>query len=98
MTGDPERIAGVEDVDCTGRQAFVTGSTSGIGRTAALALGRLGTDVIVHGRDREAGRAVVDELAAAALTGGSSGPTSPTSVPCANWPRPCATGPTVSTS
>ncbi|TKX53768.1 daunorubicin C-13 ketoreductase, partial [Halorubrum sp. SS7] len=31
MTGDPERIAGVEDVDCTGRQAFVTGSTSGIG-------------------------------------------------------------------
>ncbi|TKX67837.1 SDR family NAD(P)-dependent oxidoreductase [Halorubrum sp. SP9] len=69
MTGDPERIAGVEDVDCTGRQAFVTGSTSGIGRTAALALGRLGTDVIVHGRDREAGRAVVDELAAAGADG-----------------------------
>jgi NAD(P)-dependent dehydrogenase (short-subunit alcohol dehydrogenase family) len=69
MTGDPERTAGVEDVDCTGQRALVTGSTSGIGRAAALALGRLGADVIVHGRDREAGRAVVDELAAAGADG-----------------------------
>jgi NAD(P)-dependent dehydrogenase (short-subunit alcohol dehydrogenase family) len=69
MTDDPERIAGVEDVDCTGQRALVTGSTSGIGRAAALALGRLGADVIVHGRDREAGRAVVDELAAAGADG-----------------------------
>src|SRR6056297_3225014 len=64
MTDDPERIAGVADVDCRGRQALVTGSTSGIGRAAALALGRLGADVIVHGRDRTAGDAVVDELEA----------------------------------
>jgi NAD(P)-dependent dehydrogenase (short-subunit alcohol dehydrogenase family) len=69
MNGDPERIAGVEDVDCTGQRALVTGSTSGIGRAAALALGRLGADVVVHGRDREAGRAVVDELAAAGADG-----------------------------
>ena len=69
MTGDPERTAGVEDVDCTGQRALVTGSTSGIGRAVALALGRLGADVIVHGRDREAGRAVVDELAAAGADG-----------------------------
>lgn len=62
MTDQPENVAGVSDVDCTGIQALVTGSTSGIGRAAALALGRLGADVIVHGRDREAGAAVVAEL------------------------------------
>ena len=60
----PEEIAGVAGVDCTGRQALVTGSTSGIGREAALALGRLGADVLVHGRDRSEGAAVVDELEA----------------------------------
>jgi hypothetical protein len=56
-------MAGGAGVDCTGRQVLVTGSTSGIGREAALALGRLGADVIVHGRDPEAGAAVVDDLA-----------------------------------
>jgi len=64
MSDRPERLAGVADVDCTGRQALVTGSTSGIGRAAALALGRLGADVVVHGRDATAGAALVDELAA----------------------------------
>jgi len=63
MSELPETLAGVADVDCTGRQALVTGSTSGIGRAAALALGRLGADVVVHGRDAAAGREVVDELA-----------------------------------
>lgn len=58
----PEEIAGVQGVDCTGTQALVTGSTSGIGRAAALALGRLGADVIVHGRDAAAGGEVVEEL------------------------------------
>ena len=58
----PEEIAGVEDIDCTGTQALVTGSTNGIGRAAALALGRLGADVIVHGRDAAAGAEVVEEL------------------------------------
>jgi NAD(P)-dependent dehydrogenase (short-subunit alcohol dehydrogenase family) len=62
MSDPPEAIAGVSDVDCTGLQALVTGSTSGIGRAAALALGRLGADVVVHGRDRQAGTAVVEEL------------------------------------
>ena len=60
----PEEIAGVAGVDYTGRQALVTGSTSGIGREAALALGRLGANVLVHGRDRAAGATVVDELEA----------------------------------
>jgi NAD(P)-dependent dehydrogenase (short-subunit alcohol dehydrogenase family) len=62
MADSPEALAGVSDVDCTGKQALVTGSTSGIGRAAALALGRLGADVLVHGRDRQAGSAVVASL------------------------------------
>ena len=64
MSDRPEAIAGVADVDCTGTRALVTGSTNGIGRAAALALGRLGADVIVHGRDTEAGQSVVEELSA----------------------------------
>ncbi|MEF8789184.1 MAG: SDR family NAD(P)-dependent oxidoreductase [Haloarculaceae archaeon] len=58
----PEEIAGLTDVDCAGRRALVTGSTSGIGRAAALALGRLGADVFVHGRDAAAGAELVEEL------------------------------------
>jgi NAD(P)-dependent dehydrogenase (short-subunit alcohol dehydrogenase family) len=58
----PESIAGVADADCAGMRALVTGSTSGIGRVTALALGRLGADVFVHGRDAEAGREVVADL------------------------------------
>jgi Dehydrogenases with different specificities (related to short-chain alcohol dehydrogenases) len=58
----PEEIAGVTELDCSGQTALVTGSTSGIGRAAALALGRLGADVLVHGRDRAAGESVVAEL------------------------------------
>ncbi|MFT4890497.1 MAG: NAD(P)-dependent dehydrogenase (short-subunit alcohol dehydrogenase family) [Halobacteriales archaeon] len=65
MREAPEAIAGVSDVDCSGLQALVTGSTSGIGRAAALALGRLGADVVVHGRDAQAGAEVVAELSRA---------------------------------
>ena len=64
MTDRPELIADVADVDCTGRTALVTGSTSGIGRVAAEALGRLGADVFVHGRNEEAGRAVAATIEA----------------------------------
>ena len=60
----PEAKAGVEDVDLSGWTALVTGSTSGLGRAAALSLGRLGADVVVHGRDEAAGEAVVDEIEA----------------------------------
>jgi len=62
MTRSPEARAAVSDVDCTGRQALITGSTSGIGRAAALALARLGADVIVHGRDKRAGDALLEEM------------------------------------
>ena len=50
------------DVDLSGRTVLVTGSTSGVGRETALALGRLGATVLVHGRDEAAGNRVVDRL------------------------------------
>lgn len=62
MSARPESLADVTDIDCTGQVALVTGSTSGIGRVAAHALGRLGAEVIVHGRDRQAGEAVVEGI------------------------------------
>ena len=45
-----------------GRTALVTGSTDGVGRAVAKMLGREGFRVLVHGRDRERGKAVVDEI------------------------------------
>lgn len=62
MSTLPELLADVSDADCSGQTALVTGSTSGIGRAAALALGRLGADIVVHGRDAAAGKDVVDAL------------------------------------
>ena len=63
MRKTPEERADVAGKDLTGTTALVTGSTSGIGRAAALSLGRLGADVVVHGRDAGAGERLVDELA-----------------------------------
>jgi len=64
MAKRPERLAGVDGTDLSGTEALVTGSTSGIGCEAALALGRLGADtVVVHGRDEGAGEELADELA-----------------------------------
>ncbi len=62
MATSPEALASVSTLDCSGKTALITGSTNGIGRAAALALGRLGADVIVHGRDPDAGAAVVASL------------------------------------
>lgn len=65
MDRRPEVGAGVADVDLSDRTALVTGATGGIGRETALALGRLGARVLVHGRDRERGAALVEALEAA---------------------------------
>jgi NAD(P)-dependent dehydrogenase (short-subunit alcohol dehydrogenase family) len=62
MSRRPEVAAGVADVSMDGETVLVTGSTGGIGRETALALGRLGATVLVHGRDAQRGRAVVDRL------------------------------------
>ena len=47
------------------RIVLVTGSTDGLGRELARRLANEGAHVIVHGRNAERGRAVVDEIAAA---------------------------------
>lgn len=61
-SGRAEAIAGVDEVALSGTTALVTGATSGIGRETALALGRLGATVLVHGRDRAKGEAVLERL------------------------------------
>lgn len=48
--------------ELSGVTALVTGGTSGIGRAAAVALGRLGAHVAVSGRDKERGDAVAREI------------------------------------
>src|SRR4029453_7330305 len=45
-----------------GKVVLVTGSTDGLGREVARAVGSLGARVIVHGRNRERGDAVVAEI------------------------------------
>jgi NAD(P)-dependent dehydrogenase (short-subunit alcohol dehydrogenase family) len=44
------------------RTILVTGSTDGIGKATALALARQGHRILVHGRDPEKGRAVLQEI------------------------------------
>lgn len=65
----PESAVGLGGTDLSGRTVLVTGSTSGVGREAALALGRMGAEVLVHGRDERRGRQVVEEIAATAADG-----------------------------
>jgi 3-oxoacyl-[acyl-carrier protein] reductase len=55
--------------DLRGKVAVITGSTSGIGRAAAIALASHGVKVAVSGRDRERGEQVVAEIA---LAGGEA--------------------------
>jgi NAD(P)-dependent dehydrogenase (short-subunit alcohol dehydrogenase family) len=54
--------------ELTGQTALVTGSTSGIGRATAVALGALGATVVITGRDAERGAQVVKEIEAAGGT------------------------------
>ncbi len=44
------------------RVVLITGSTSGLGRSVALALAQAGDHVIVHGRSQERGMALVEEI------------------------------------
>jgi NAD(P)-dependent dehydrogenase (short-subunit alcohol dehydrogenase family) len=48
------------DLELTGKRAFVSGSSSGIGAAMALELAAEGVSVVVHGRDR----ARTEEIAA----------------------------------
>jgi NAD(P)-dependent dehydrogenase (short-subunit alcohol dehydrogenase family) len=49
-------------VPANARIILITGSTDGLGREVALRVGATGAHVIVHGRNRERGMAVVDEI------------------------------------
>ena len=46
----------------TGERVLITGSTSGIGKHAAMLCAREGARVAVHGRDTQRGTEVVDEI------------------------------------
>ncbi|QDX41388.1 SDR family NAD(P)-dependent oxidoreductase [Salarchaeum sp. JOR-1] len=58
----PEIGAGVENVCLDGTTVLVTGATDGVGRETALALARLGANVLLHGRDRAKGERVLDAV------------------------------------
>ncbi|WP_232701501.1 SDR family NAD(P)-dependent oxidoreductase [Halobacterium wangiae] len=58
----PEVGASVQHRDLEGATALVTGATGGVGREVALALGRLGADVHVHGRNADRGERVASDL------------------------------------
>jgi len=45
-----------------GKTILITGSTDGVGRRVALALAVEGAKVLVHGRDRERGESLLDEM------------------------------------
>jgi NAD(P)-dependent dehydrogenase (short-subunit alcohol dehydrogenase family) len=50
------------NIDLTGRQAVVTGSTAGIGRAIAEGLARAGAAVVINGRGQERVAAALHEL------------------------------------
>ena len=50
------------EIDLSGRTAFVSGSTQGIGRAIAAKLAGAGADVVINGRGRERVDAVATEL------------------------------------
>ena len=68
VSGCNSRPAATESVPQSGEEPsvrqviLVTGSTSGLGRGVALRLASMGSHIIVHGRNRERGLEVVNEI------------------------------------
>jgi retinol dehydrogenase-12 len=52
----------MKTANMTGRTCLITGATSGIGRAAAMALAGMGASLVLVGRNRERGEAVVAEI------------------------------------
>jgi NAD(P)-dependent dehydrogenase (short-subunit alcohol dehydrogenase family) len=65
LAPDCRAEAGAQPISYQGKTVLITGSTDGLGRELALALAEEGAHVIVHGRNAERGKAVVDEIGAA---------------------------------
>jgi len=55
-------MASTEHDDLREHKALVTGATSGIGRAIAVQFGRMGAEVLVHGRATTRGSQVVEEI------------------------------------
>ena len=58
-----QTAGGGGDLSMKGKTVMITGSTDGLGREVARRVAARGTHVIVHGRNQERGKAVVDEIA-----------------------------------
>ena len=58
----PATTSAQEASSLAGQVAFITGSTSGLGRVLAYQLSELGAEIIVHGRNAERGQAVADSI------------------------------------
>lgn len=52
-------------MDVDGKTVLITGSTDGLGRAVAWRLANMGAHVLLHGRSRERGEALRDEIRAA---------------------------------
>lgn len=61
MSAEGDYLAGLFGL--SGRRAVVTGGTSGLGASIALALARAGTEVVISGRDAARGEAVAAQIA-----------------------------------
>ena len=58
-----QTAGGGGDLSMKGKTVLITGSTDGLGREVARRVAARGAHVIVHGRNQERGKAVVDEIA-----------------------------------
>jgi len=65
MAADDPRVSRTDGID--ERIVLITGSTDGLGREVALRVAASGAHVIVHGRNRERGEAVVAEIERAGI-------------------------------
>ena len=80
------------------RTALVTGATDGVGRVVARELAKQGWRVLVHGRDRGRGEALVQEIEKAGGNATFLPPILRRWPRCAAWRRRCASRRTGSTS